>query len=474
MQLPKNLCFVDIETTGISPSHDRIIEIAILRVEDGKLVQTYNSLVNPQTHVSPYIEAITGITQSEVQNAPSFSEVAGTVKELLSDAVFVAHNVRFDYEFIRHELSRLDLSFSSQKLCTVKLSRKIYPDQPRHDLDSVIQRHNIKCEKRHRALSDAEAIWKFYQIVQNNIPQDLLDSAVSNVMKKPAGPIKIHESKLQNLPEGPGVYIFQGGEASKGIPIYIGKSIHIKQRVFSHFAQNDIATDMRICQEVEDIEAIETAGELGALIREAQLVKKLQPLYNRKLRRVKELIAIIKQPQLGGYETATIATIKSLESADTQNVLGIYKSQRQAQNYLRELTREYQLCPRLLNLEKCAGACMHSQFGWCKGACKNLESTFSYNVRFLEAFANSRIASWPFAGPVRIEEYNEISQKSEQFIVDNWCYLQSSSEWDYWEKMEQTPMFDLDIYKILRRFLRNKKNQKNISPMPLQYRFQTI
>lgn len=454
-----NLSFVDIETTGTSAYSDRIIEIAILRVENNKLVKKYHSLINPNTYISPYIEAITGINQTEIENAPSFFEIADEVKEVLGDSIFVAHNVRFDYEFIKAEFARLQQRFNSKKLCTVKLSRKFFPSQKRHNLDSVIAAHNIDCEKRHRALSDAEAIWKFYQILLQRFSLEEILTSSYEIIKKPSGPIKINQDKLKNIPTGPGVYIFYGSkEGINGqVPLYIGKSIHLKQRILSHFSQNSNHTDMRLCQETEDLEVIPTAGELGALIREAEMIKKLQPLYNRVLRQKKELTVLLKSHSINMYETAQIMPVKTIEASDTHNVLAIFKSKKQAVSRLRQIIKEYELCPKLFSLEKTNKSCMHHQFGWCKGACINKELAIAYNTRLSQAFSASRIASWPYKGPIVIKEHNPSTEKTENFIVHNWCLLQSSQEDECFENLQSKLIFDLDTYKIIRRFLRRKR-----------------
>ena len=138
-----NLAFVDIETTGSRVQYDRVIEVGILRVEEGKLIKTYNKLINPEMYLSPYIEQMTGISSLELERAPVFDQVKEEIMEMLDDTVFVAHNVRFDYGFLKNELRRYGLDLSLKQLCTVKLSRALYPHYRKHNLDALIDREHI-------------------------------------------------------------------------------------------------------------------------------------------------------------------------------------------------------------------------------------------------------------------------------------------------------------------------------------------
>jgi DNA polymerase-3 subunit epsilon len=451
---PPKLAFVDIETTGTSAIADRIIEIAIIRVENGCVVEEFETLLNPETFISPYIEAITGITQRQVEDAPVFATVIPKVTSILKDCLFIAHNVRFDYSFIKRELARHEISFTAPRFCTVKLSRTLYPNSPRHDLDSVIARHNIQIEKRHRAMDDARAIWQFFTAVKNNLPSEVFDQAISIGLKRPSFPPHLPPEQLENLPEGPGVYIFHGRD--QNIPLYVGKSIHLKDRILSHFTQNDLSVDMKICKETTSLEIIQTCGELGALLKEAELIKSLQPIYNRKLRRMQEMVALVKIQNNDGYYTAQPVTIKILEPQDLENILGIFKSRKQTISHARRLTREYQLCPKLMHLETGNGGCLHYQFGWCKGACVGHESPAAYNTRFITAYADTKLSRWPFPGAISIRESYEGHE--EVFIFDNWCRADKTQNGD----LRATHQFDLDMYKILKRFITKKRNRSYI------------
>jgi DNA polymerase-3 subunit epsilon len=158
------LVFLDIETTGGSPLSSRITEIGAVRVENNQIVSTFNKLINPEQNVPSYITRLTGIDDTMLWDAPLFRSVTDELDMLLDGALFVAHNVNFDYGFIQAEYGRVGSPFAMDRLCTVRLSRHLYPDQKRHNLDTVLQRHNIIVENRHRALDDAKALFEFYKI----------------------------------------------------------------------------------------------------------------------------------------------------------------------------------------------------------------------------------------------------------------------------------------------------------------------
>ena len=236
--LPKKLAFVDIETTGCRIS-DRIIEIGILRVENHKLIESYQTLLNPQCHIPEEIVELTGITPSQLEAAPTFYEVKKDIYSLLEDCIFVAHNVRFDLSFLKNEFKRWEISFSPKQICTVKLSRALYPEHRHHNLDSIIERFKFKVKNRHRAFDDAKVLWDFYSHLTKKLPKETLLLNLKKAMKRPSIPIKISEDILDSLPKSPGVYIFYGENRA---PLYVGKSINIKDRVMSHFSSDHLSS----------------------------------------------------------------------------------------------------------------------------------------------------------------------------------------------------------------------------------------
>nr|MDA8107844.1 3'-5' exonuclease [Betaproteobacteria bacterium] len=180
------LAIVDLETTGANAARDRITEIAVIEVEAGKLSGEWSTLVNPETPIPPAIQALTGITNDMVAGAPTFGQLADALSERLAGRVLVAHNARFDYGFLRQEFERAGIRYAARTLCTVKLSRRLYPEHARHNLDSLIARHGLACRMRHRALGDADAVWQFLRVAAAEHGGEALAAAARRVAAQPA------------------------------------------------------------------------------------------------------------------------------------------------------------------------------------------------------------------------------------------------------------------------------------------------
>jgi len=468
--LPQKLAFVDIETTGTRSSYDRIIEVGILRVEENKLVKTFQTLINPQSYLPKEITTLTGIREEDLENAPTFRSVKDEIAEILQDCTFVAHNVRFDYAFLKHEFLREHITYTSKHFCTVRLSRLLFPKWQRHNLDTLMQECNIECISRHRAFDDAKVLYEFYQQLLEKLPQETLEKALEKTMKKPSLPIHLPIDEIEKLPEKPGVYIFYGNETD--VPLYVGKSVSIKSRVLSHFS-SDISspTEMTIAQQVKRIETIPTAGELGALLLESQLIKELLPIYNKKARIKHELIAVKKRTNKEGYDECYLEPITKISPDNLQDFLGFYRSRKQAKATLADIAKNNTLCEKLLGLEKTSDACFAYRLNRCKGACLNKEKAEIYNLRLQMTFAENKILPWPFDDAIIIQETEGLiddfgmPEKREYFLVDNWCYLgtvRQDNEGNLNHKKLPEVAFDLDVYKILKTFLKNPANQKKI------------
>jgi len=444
--LPSDIAFVDVETTGLSVTYDRIIEIGIVRVTDNSVTDKFSTLINPQMYISPLISQITGISKKDIKNAPLFEDVEKDVAKLLDGCVFVAHNVRFDYGFIKNEFRRCDMPFSTKMFCTAKLSRSLFPHERKHNLDAIIQRFGFVCENRHRAFDDAYLLWEFYKTLQKEFPTDILSKTIQTQLGNPSLPKGLIKEDIVSLKDTPGVYIFYGDQQT---PLYIGKSKHVRSRVLSHFNGDYLSSkDMAITGQVRHIEAIYTAGELGALIKESELVKKMQPFYNRKLRQSKKVTTLIETTDQLSYKNISIEEMDERQLAAMETVLGVFPSKKAATQTLSGIAKKYILCEKLLGLEKTKTSCFAYRLNRCLGVCIQKENTLSYNMRFVQAFSEQRLKSWPFTGPVVVTEKDE-NGKIEQFLIHKWCLLPQPGD---------TLQFDYDIYKILVSFLREKKN----------------
>lgn len=445
------LAFVDLETTGGSATHDRITEIGIVLMDENG-VREWSQLVNPQTRIPVFIEQMTGITNAMVANAPQFEEVAKEVDTLLQGHLFIAHNARFDYGFLKNEFKRLGMTFQPAVLCTVKLSRAFYPEHRHHNLDSLIERYNLKAKDRHRALADAQLIHQFWTHLSASFSASTLNDTVQQLVNRSSLPPHIDPLLIHDLPEGPGVYLFYG---ENDLPLYIGKSVNIRQRVLSHFSTDHRRTKaMSLSQQLRRIDWIETAGELGALLTEAKLIKQLMPTHNRRLRRKNGLCAWQLQ-QEDEQLRPTLIWDNDLDFGAQNNLYGLYHSQRDAQKALRSIADQHQLCLSILGLEKTAKGrpCFAHQIKKCKGACVGHEKPLEHDARLMMAMSNLKLNVWPYRGAVGIEEGDELH------VIDHWCYLGTARhEWEVHDLLAAgRPAFDRDTYLMLSKALKKSK-----------------
>jgi DNA polymerase-3 subunit epsilon len=454
LRLEAPLAIVDLETTGGSPARDRVTEIAVLEVDAFEVTSEWSTLVNPETSIPAEIQALTGITNDMVAGAPRFAALAEALFERLDGRVFVAHNARFDYGFLRHEFERAGLKFHAKTLCTVRLSRRLYPEHRRHDLDSLIERHGIDCRARHRALGDADAAWQFLRVAAADHGSEVLAVAARQIAKRTALPAQIERSMVDAIPEAPGVYLFYGEGSA---PLYIGKSVNMRQRVLSHFSA-DLRSEkeMHLAREVRNIEWQRTAGELGALLREARLVKELAPAYNRHLKRPDGLCGFV----FDGTRLR-LAPADEIDAESLPFVRGLFRSRRAALQALRDLADEEGFCLQTLGMEAGAssaraGACFRHQIGRCSGVCAGRENVHLHHARLGAALTRYRAAEWPHRGPLGIVEKDRAGESTEVHVVDRWCYLgTASSDAELAELLEarRSARFDYDHYRILARHL---------------------
>jgi len=446
------LAIVDLETTGAHPAHDRVTEIAVIEVDGGEVAGEWSTLVNPGTSIPPAIQALTGITNDMVAEAPSFGALAAQLHERLAGRVLVAHNARFDYGFLRQEFERAGLPYRARTLCTVKLSRRLYPAQARHNLDSVMQRHGIECRARHRAMGDADAVWQFLRLAAAEHGEEVVAVAARQVAKQPTLPAHLDRAKVDAVPESPGVYLLYGEGAA---PLYIGKSVDMRARVLQHFG-DDLRSprEMQMAREVRRIEWRRCAGELGALLLEARLVKELAPAFNRQLRRAAQLCAF-------SFDGKKLRLAEDFGLEHLAQLRGLFRTRRAALEALRGLADEHGLCLQSLGFEPARkGACFRRQIARCAGLCAGKEGVQAHHARLAAALAALPALAWPWRGPVGVVEEDRARDAAELHVIDRWCYLGTArSEDEVPALLEQSRRlaFDPDQYKLLARYLGTKR-----------------
>ncbi|WP_375591839.1 exonuclease domain-containing protein [Chitiniphilus eburneus] len=458
---PEPMVLVDLETTGANPLRDRITEIGIVEVGEGG-TQRWSTLVNPGVPIPHFIQRLTGIDDAMVADAPSFAALADDVAQRLRGRVFVAHNARFDYGFLKNEFKRLGLPFRATVLCTVKLSRKLYPQHFKHNLDSLVERHSLYVEgERHRALTDAELLWQFLSAAARDHAPEVIHAAIAELTRQPALPPGLDASVLDDLPELPGVYVFHD---AADVPLYLGKHGNLRKGVLAHFVAEPRARDKPWIAEVRRLAWHETPGELGAQLLETRLLKQLTPLHNPRPRPARELCAwqLVPRDGLLVPERVDVARLDFAHTGRDQ-VYGPFCNRRDANKLLEKLADNFRLCRRALGLETAGkserGGCLGCVTGRCKGLCLGKESAAQHNARLQTALAKSAFVPWPYPGPVGLPEGPEWA--SRLHVIDRWVYLGTIADPAELPALLQapTPMFDIDLYKLLHQELRRRGEQ---------------
>lgn len=365
---------VDIETTGGFASGNGITEISILVHDGQEVVDVFETLINPEQDIPPYIESLTGISNDMVVTAPVFSAVAAQIYELLHDKVFVAHNVNFDFSFIRHQLMQSGYELNCKKLCTVRLSRKILPGHRSYSLGKLCAALNISVNNRHRAGGDAAATAILLTRLIAADADHIIAQTLHKFSKEQALPPNLSRSQIDRLPSVPGVYYFKD---QKGKVIYIGKAKNIKKRVCTHFTGNNISKQRQdFLQHIYTVDFEICGTELMAFILEATEIKRLWPENNRALKRHEQKYGLYVFEDQKGYMRLMVDKYKKQASA-----LYSFNTQLEGYDLLRLLIKEHLLCEKLCFIQKNRIACTGHDEGRCSGACVGKESAAAYNVR---------------------------------------------------------------------------------------------
>ena len=454
--MPLSPCFalVDVETTGLSPQHHRVIEIAVIRVQragDTWQASPWHSLVDPGVPIPAVISRLTGITAARCAGAPAFPALAAELLRQLDGTVFVAHQARFDYGFVRAELARAGHAFSARTLCTVRLSRLLEPQAEDHTLDGLLARHRLTAPERHRALGDARALWDLVQALAARHGERALRLAASRLLRHPGLPSHLPAQALEDAPAGPGVYAMLG---ARGQPLYVGRSSHLRRRLASHFSADptrERAT--RLAAETHRLEWRRTAGELGARLLEAQWIRERQPSHNIAQRRVWPWFA--RLPAEG--RRAVLLRGDRLAPGEECGLFGPFGSRAATRAVLAEAASQAGLCLAVLGLERRAPGepCFRRQLGRCAGACVGHVPAGTQWQALAQALAEWRVPPWPASGPVTLRE-DDPTGATQWHVLWHWRHVGSADDPQVVEGLRsRAPAEPLDpgIYRLLRRLL---------------------
>jgi DNA polymerase-3 subunit epsilon len=449
---------VDLETTGGLAAHHRVIEVGIVLLEQGQVVEEWSTLVHPRMRIPSMIASFTGIDDSMVADAPPFEDVANEVRRRLDGRLFVAHNARFDYGFLRTEFRRLGLRFSAPVLCTVRLSRSLYAEHRRHNLDTLMERFSLACGARHRALGDAQVLAPLIAAMERERGTSVMHAAVLDALRETRLPPYLPADLADDLPETPGVYLFRD---EGGSLLYVGKSRNIRSRVFEHFAAaHRDGKESKLTRLVRQVEWIETGGELGALLLESKLVKELSPAGNRRLRkRVGDCVVRLARDEHGLRPQAVAIDEFDLNDADDP-AFGPFRTEKDAWRALEGKAREAGLCLKTLGLESGEGSCFAFQVRKCRGACVGKEPRALHDARLQMALAPLRFKAWPFPGAIGIKEPAPAGNGVHIHLLYRWRHLGTARDDEEVQTLLRTAddsAFDADSYRIIGRALQDVK-----------------
>jgi len=374
---------VDIETTGGHASANGITDIAIVVYDGNTIVKRFHSLVNPGVPIPYFIQTLTGISNEMVQQAPSFHAIAAEVYEILSANIFVAHNVNFDYSFLKYHLSLAGYDLQCKKLCTIRLGRKIFPGMPSYSLGKLCHSLHIPATDRHRAAGDAEATAELFRMLLSNDQEGHVGSFLNRRTSEQQLPPNLRKADIDSLPRTPGVYYFKD---SKGSVIYVGKAVNLKKRVLSHFTGNKFGRQRQeFLKNIFSVSYRACGTELMALILEAAEIKRLWPANNRAMKRYEPAFGLYAYEDQIGYMRLVIDK-KRKNSAPLYS----FNSISEGYSLLQKLIHQFELCPHLCFISR-KGMCSEQADGTaCRGACRGAERSSDYNIRVKEAMSEMK------------------------------------------------------------------------------------
>ncbi|SDS63335.1 exonuclease domain-containing protein [Gramella sp. MAR_2010_147] len=367
----------DIETTGNGIKGNRITEICIIVVQNGKVINEYSSLVNPSQAIPLYIETLTGINDEMVLHAPSFSEIAHEIEKITKDCIFVAHNVNFDYNIVRAEFTSLGKEYKRKRLCTVRLTRKLIPGLFSYSLGNICTSINIPHIDRHRAKGDCNATVTLFQRCLSLDPEfEVINQLLNQKTAASYLPPNFKSSDFEKLPAATGVYFFKDKD---GRPLYIGKAKNIKTRIKSHF-QEKSNRKYKLMQETYSIDYELTGSELLALLRESELILKYFPKFNKAQKKISRPYTLTSYHNQKGIEQFALHKNKIAPVSWMK-----FYTRDEAIKFMEFICEEFNLCPKYCGLQASAKVCDHYKINSCGGVCQNEISIEKYNKRVEKA-----------------------------------------------------------------------------------------
>jgi DNA polymerase-3 subunit epsilon len=437
MDLPP-LAFVDVETTGVDPRENRITEIGVITVGPGG-VHEWTTVINPLARRRERTPKSDEITDEMRTAAPRFKDIAVDLARRLDGRLLIAHNARFDYGFLKAEFGRAGIDFRPDVLCSLMLSRRLYPEQAHHDLDSLIEHHELESQVRHRALHDAKLIWQFWQLIHRELPRPMVVAAIEALRAGPLLPAHLLPSLVDRLPDSPGIYLFHddGDEI-----LMAGAASNLKSRVLNYFRLDLVsARALALSHRIRNVTWRVTQGTLGAQFQLALLARTALPGAGQRSRTP---CSWRFAPE--AHPCLSLVSLSARDVAIRGELFGIFDSPRKARNALRRMATSHKLCHSLLGIAEGAdAACPTCSVETGASECGRSGTRLVHLTRAFSAVRELRIPAWPYQGPVGIRE------RSDLHIVDQWRYLGTArNEAEIHSALEGRDFdFDPTIFRLL-------------------------
>jgi DNA polymerase-3 subunit epsilon len=471
---PEPLIFVDLETSGANFANDRIIEIGLIEVDQSG-TREWSVLVNPERPLSPFITGLTGIDDAMLDSAPPFREVAPVLLDRLRGRLFIAHNARFDYGFLKSEFRRLGMDFRAPNLCTVKLSRKLFPQHYRHNLDTLVERHGLSVAgDRHRALADARVLWDLWQCWHRLLPVDAIRDAVTTIVGRPHLPAQLDAALLDDLPEAAGAYALYDEHDHL---LLVRHSSNLRQQVLAHFTIGN--RDTVLFRNTWRIEWRDAAGELGARLRAIELAGSASPGDPAPpATRRGSASAWRPQSSVRGNSGSLRRVTSDRNSFFHRTSILLWLTTCSA--FTRIVERPCAACAHWLMPSICVPGSSVSRMPQRREpappigrrtavACALARKPVGlHSVRLMTALAKLKVKAWPYKGPVLLIEQDEFGMREDAHLVDRWRLVATlHSEEALQACLAHGPTardFDPAIYRIVNKFLQAGKVR--VRPLP--------
>nr|WP_241198116.1 3'-5' exonuclease family protein [Pseudomonas oleovorans] len=443
------LAVVEVKTTGVHPARDAIWELAIIQVDaEGCVAERLHWLFEPGVALPPQLLSLSGLHPLELSGQPRIDSEARAIADAIRGRVLMGHNLRFSLAFLRRVLPDWK-TLRPPQLCILRLARATLPQLASAGFDALCAHFGITRFFRDRAVPDAEAVLTLAQ----HLLQQVAPTTLGQQLRSAARPPLLAAERFAQLPE----HYFLG---DGGAQLYVGKSRNLRRRVMSHF-QNDHRDrrSLQMVQQIRDVQLAVTAGELGALLFESAEIKRLQPLYNRRLRKQRELLTWALAGEPGELH---IELLQHHALRPGLRHVGLFRSRHQARQWLLEQARERRLCLRVLGLEEGEGACFAYQLGRCAGACCGEEPRSAHDRRLLAGAERLQTQAWPWNGPVALVERDEQHGLTQWHVLDQWRHLGTVDQLEHAQPLlaARRGGFNLDTYHILIGHLRRHPNME--------------